>query len=225
MTAVARPKAILAFSSGKDSAFALEVTRRAGELEIVGLVTTVASAYGRVSIHGVREALLDRQIAAIGLPCAKVSLPSPCPNVVYERAFGAALVAARTAGVTHVVFGDLFLRDVRAYREAQLAAAGLAGVFPLWGRDTRALAEEMIASGLEASLTCVDPARLDRRFAGRGFDRTLLAELPASVDPCGENGEFHTFASAGPMFRAPIAVVPGEVVERDGFVFADLLPP
>jgi uncharacterized protein (TIGR00290 family) len=220
----AKPKAIVSFSSGKDSAFALEVVRGAGTLEIVGLLTTVTAAYRRVSIHGVREVLLDRQVDALGLPCAKVSLPSPCPNEVYERSLGHALGAARRSGVTHVVFGDLFLQEIRAYREAQLAAAGMEAVFPLWGRDTRALADEMLASGLRATITCVDPKRLDRSFAGRTVDRALLDELPAQVDPCGENGEFHTFVSDGPMFRWPIGVRAGEVVDRDGFVFADLLP-
>ena len=150
-------------------------------------------------------------------------LPWPCSNEVYEREMAAALQAAKTEGVTHVVFGDLFLQDIRAYREAKLAGAGISPLFPLWQRDTRALAREMIDGGLRAILTCVDPRRLDRTFAGRDFDRDLLAALPSGVDPCAENGEFHTFAWAGPMFEEPIAVVRGEVVERDGFVFADLV--
>ncbi|HET9622855.1 MAG TPA: hypothetical protein VFP84_15885 [Kofleriaceae bacterium] len=217
-------KAWLSWSSGKDSAFALHEVRRAGELDVVGLVTTLTTAYGRVAMHGVRDALLDRQAAAIGLPCHKVGLPAPCSNAEYEQRLGAALGAARADGVTHIVFGDLFLADIRAYRERQLAALDLTPVFPLWGRDTRALAHAMVDAGLRAHLTCVDPRRLDRAFAGRVFDAALLADLPAGVDPCGEHGEFHTFVTAGPMFAAPIEVEPGEVVERDGFVFADLVP-
>jgi uncharacterized protein (TIGR00290 family) len=221
---VPRPRALLSWSTGKDSAYTLAVARAAGEVDIVGLLTTVTADYDRVSMHGVRRALLDRQAEAAGLPCTIVDIPAPCPNQVYERAMGAALAAAQARGVTHVVFGDLFLADLRAYREQRLAEVGMTGLFPLWQRDTAALAREMVAAGLRAHLTCVDPRRLPGRLAGRVFDGGLLDELPAGVDPCGENGEFHTFASAGPMFRAPIAVAAGEVVERDGFVFADLVP-
>ncbi|WP_242352265.1 MULTISPECIES: adenine nucleotide alpha hydrolase [unclassified Anaeromyxobacter] len=219
-----RPKAIVSWSSGKDSAWALHLVRARGDLEIVGLLTTVTAEFSRVAMHAVRETLLDAQSQALGLPCRKVKLPWPCSNEVYEREMTEALSAARAAGVTHVVFGDLFLRDIRAYREARLAGTGLSPVFPLWDRDTRALAGEMIDAGLRATLTCVDPRVLDARFAGRAFDGALLAELPSTVDPCGENGEFHTFAWAGPMFETPIPVAAGEVVERDGFTFADLLP-
>ncbi|HEX4455396.1 MAG TPA: hypothetical protein VH143_31265 [Kofleriaceae bacterium] len=221
---MSKPRAVVSWSSGKDSAFALHVARLAGELELVGLVTTVTTAFGRVAMHGVRDALLALQVDAIGLPCRTVAIPSPCPNEVYERELFGALAAARDAGVTHVVFGDLFLADIRAYREALLGKLGMTCAFPLWHRDTSELAREMIAAGLRANLTCVDPRQLDASFAGRSFDAALLAALPATVDPCGERGEFHTFVSAGPMFLAPIRVVPGEVVERDGFVFADLLP-
>jgi uncharacterized protein (TIGR00290 family) len=175
-------------------------------------------------MHAVREALLDAQATALGLPCRKVMLPWPCSNDVYEREMAEALRAARAEGVTHVVFGDLFLQDIRAYREAKLAGTGISPLFPLWQRDTHALAREMIDGGLRATLTCVDPTKLDRGFAGRSFDRALLGDLPRAVDPCGENGEFHTFAWAGPMFDTPIPAVAGTVVERDGFVFADLLP-
>jgi uncharacterized protein (TIGR00290 family) len=221
---VARPKALVSWSSGKDSAWALHEVRREGALEVVGLLTTVTSEFARVSMHAVREELLDRQAAAAGLPCAKVRLPWPCSNETYELELARALAAARRAGVTRVVFGDLFLEDVRAYRVARLAGTGIEPVFPLWGRDTAALAREMLAGGLRATLTCVDPRRLDRAFAGRAYDAALLAALPAGVDPCGENGEFHTFVTAGPMLATPIAVAPGEVVEREGFVFADLVP-
>jgi uncharacterized protein (TIGR00290 family) len=214
----------MSWSSGKDSAFALHEVRRAGDLEIVALLTTITSAFGRVAMHGVREELLDRQAEALGLPCIKVPIPSPCPNDVYEREMARALGEARGLGVDRVVFGDLFLEDLRRYREARLAEIGMACVFPLWMRDTRALAGDMIASGLRATLTCIDPRKLPRSFVGRTFDAALLEALPTEVDPCGENGEFHTFAFAGPMFARPIEIALGEVVERDGFVFADLLP-
>jgi uncharacterized protein (TIGR00290 family) len=214
-----RPRALVSWSSGKDSAFALWQSK---DVEIVGLLTTVTRAFGRVSMHGVREELLDRQADALGLPLLKVEIPSPCPNEVYEEQMRLAMDQARRMDVTHVVFGDLFLQDIRSYREEKLRQVNMTPIFPLWLRDTKELAREMIASGLRAHLTCVDPRKLDRSFAGRTFDATLLADLPPGVDPCGENGEFHTFVSAGPMFARPIAVMPGEVVERDGFVFADL---
>jgi uncharacterized protein (TIGR00290 family) len=219
-----RPKALLSWSSGKDSAFALHETRLAGTLEVVGLLTTVTTAFGRVAMHGVREELLRRQIAETGLPCCIAGIPSPCTNEVYEQELTRVLLDAKTTGVTHVVFGDLFLEDIRAYRVAMLSKLGLTAVFPLWQRDTRDLARDMIAAGLRATITCVDPRQLDRSFAGRDFDEQLLADLPVSVDPCGERGEFHTFVTAGPMLTHGVAVVRGQVVERDGFVFADLLP-
>ncbi len=221
---MARPQVLLCWSSGKDSAWALHALRSAGEVDVVGLLTTVTETFGRVSMHAVREALLDAQARAVDLPCTKVRIPWPCPNERYEAEMARALSEARATGVTHVAFGDLFLEDVRAYREAKLAGTGIAPLFPLWGRDTRRLAEEMIAGGLRARLTCVDPRRLPRTFAGRAFDAAMLAELPPGVDPCGETGEFHTFAHAGPMFRQAIAVAPGAIVEREGFAFADLVP-
>jgi uncharacterized protein (TIGR00290 family) len=220
----ARPKAWLAWSSGKDSAWSLHTVRRSGEVDVVALLTTVNRTYERVAMHAVRESLLELQAAETGLPLVKVPIPSPCSNETYEQAMAEAMACARAQGVNQIVFGDLFLEDIRAYREKQLATCGLTPLFPLWGRDTHELAEEMIAGGLCAYLTCVDPRKLDRSFAGRTFDAGLLRALPASVDSCGENGEFHTFASAGPMYRTPISVVPGEIVERDGFVFADLMP-
>jgi uncharacterized protein (TIGR00290 family) len=216
------PKALVAWSTGKDAAFALHEVRRAGAVEVVGLLTTVTETFGRVSMHAVREALLARQADAVGLPVQSVRIPWPCPNDRYEAEMAVAVAAARSCGVEAIVFGDLFLEDVRAYRESRLAGTGVRPLFPLWGRDTAALAREMVASGLEAVLTCVDPRRLDPSFAGRRFDAALLAALPPGVDPCGENGEFHSFALAGPMFRERIPVTVGEIVEREGFVFADL---
>ena len=219
-----KPKALVSWSSGKDSAFALHHARLAGELELVGLLTTVTSSYGRVSMHGVREELLERQACAVGLPLRKVSIAPDGSAEDYQRVMRLELMSARDAGVTHVVFGDLFLAELRAYREEQLAQLELHAVFPLLQRDTAELARTMIAGGLEATLTCVDPRRLSGSFAGKRFDAALLEALPAGVDPCGENGEFHTCVTAGPMFAQPIAVRGGEVVERGGFVFADVIP-
>lgn len=175
-------------------------------------------------MHGVREALLDRQLDELGLPCRKVFIPTPCPNEVYERAMEDVLASARREGIGHVIFGDLFLEDIRRYREARLGAVGMQAAFPLWGRDTAELASDMIASGIAATVACVDPRQLAPAFAGRAFDERLLEELPAGVDPCGENGEFHTFVSAAPVFAKPIDIRVGAVVERDGFVYADLVP-
>jgi len=219
-----RPKSWLSWSTGKDSAWALHEVRARGEVEVVALLTTLNSAHQRVAMHAVREALLDAQVEALGLPVIKVPIPPNCVNAVYEEAMANAMARARAEGVFHVVFGDLFLADVRAYREKHLTACGMNGVFPLWGRDTGALAREMVASGVRAAITCVDPKQLSPAFAGRTFDAALLEELPPGVDPCGEKGEFHTFAFAGPMFSGPIRVIPGEIVERDGFFFADVLP-
>jgi uncharacterized protein (TIGR00290 family) len=223
MAGVARPKAWLAWSSGKDSAWALHTIRQQGEFEVVALLTTINRTHQRVAMHAVRESLVEMQAAAAGLPLVKVLIPSPCSNEIYEQAMSEAMARARAEGVWHIAFGDLFLEDIRAYREKHLAACGMTPVFPVWGINTRRLAEEMLTGGLSAFLTCVDPRKLDRIFAGRRFDAHLLRELPPSVDPCGENGEFHTFANAGPMFEREIPVEVGEVVERDGFVFADLL--
>jgi uncharacterized protein (TIGR00290 family) len=220
----ARPKALVAWSSGKDSAWALHEVRRGGGHEVVGALTTVTETFGRVSMHGVRAELLRAQLEAARLPPLIVSIPYPCPNDIYEARMAAALADAKAAGVTHVIFGDLFLADVRAYREQKLAGTGIAPLFPLWRRPTDALAREMIAAGLETYLVTVDLKQLAGTFAGRRFDAALLAELPSGVDPCGERGEFHTCVVAGPMFSRPIAVAVGETVERDGFAFADLLP-
>jgi uncharacterized protein (TIGR00290 family) len=219
-----RPKAWLAWSSGKDSAWALQTIRQSGEFEVVALLTTINSTYQRVAMHAVREELVEMQAAAAGLPLVKVPIPSPCSNQIYEEAMSHAMQRARDEGVRDIVFGDLFLEDIRAYREQHLAACGMTPIFPLWHRDTRPLADEMLAGGLRAFLTCVDPRKLDRKFTGRRFDMDFLHDLPPQIDPCGENGEFHTFACAGPMFAHEIPVSVGDIVERDGFVFADLLP-
>jgi uncharacterized protein (TIGR00290 family) len=219
-----RPKLILSWSSGKDSAFALHTLRLAKTYDIVGLLTTVNQVHDRVAMHAVRRELLRVQARAADLPLIEVDLPYPCSNDEYEARMRAFVQQALELGVSAVAFGDLFLEDVRAYRERQLAGTGLSPVFPLWGKPTPELAREMIASGLQARLTCVDPKQIDPSFAGRPFDQRLLDELPTSADPCGERGEFHTFVWAGPMFNAPVNVVPGEIVTRDGFVFADLLP-
>jgi uncharacterized protein (TIGR00290 family) len=213
----------MAWSSGKDSAFALHLLRQQTDVEVCGLLTTVNETHGRVAMHAVRRELLAAQAAAIGLPLTLVPIPYPCPNEVYEAAMAKALGWARAHAITGVAFGDLFLPDIRAYRERQMAPTGLSCRFPLWGRPTHALAREMIASGFRARLSCVDPKTLDASFAGREFDEALLDDLPAGVDPCGENGEFHTFVWDGPLFSKPIEVRSGEVVTRDGFVFADLL--
>ncbi|MBI3547622.1 MAG: adenine nucleotide alpha hydrolase [Elusimicrobia bacterium] len=219
-----REKAVVSWSSGKDSAYALHRVRTEGRLEVVALLTTVTEAYARVAMHGVRESILDEQARAAGLPLEKVPIPSPCPNAVYEERFEAALSRWKARGATKVVFGDLFLEDIRAYREKQLARVGLEGVFPLWRRDTAELARAMLREGFRATLVCVDPRKLPAAFAGRAFDEALLADLPAGVDPCGENGEFHTCVHGGPVFSRDIPVSPGESVLREGFAFADLLP-
>ncbi len=201
----------------------VHVLRQRGDVELGAVLTTVNETYRRVAMHAVRVELLQAQAEALGLPLWQVPIPSPCPNDVYERAMAEAVRRAVAEGFTHMAFGDLFLEDIRRYREERLAGTGLTPIFPLFGIDTTGLARTMVDGGLRARLTCVDPRAIDRRFAGREFDATLLDELPASVDPCGERGEFHSFAYAGPMFSRPIAVTPGEVVERDGFVFQDLV--
>lgn len=219
-----RPKALLSWSSGKDAAWALHVLHQAGEVEVVGLLTTTNAAFDRVAMHGVRETLLEAQAEAVGLPLWKVPLPWPCPNEAYETLMAEACARAMAEGIEIMAFGDLFLEDVRDYRVQKLEGTGLRAAFPLWGPDTATLAQEMVAAGLKATLVCVDPRALDAAFAGRDFDARLLADLPATVDPCGERGEFHTFVMDGPMFRHPVPIRRGEVVERDGFIYADLVP-
>jgi|ERR1700679_2136039 uncharacterized protein (TIGR00290 family) len=213
---------LLSWSSGKDSAWSLHVLRQRREYEVVGLLTTFNEVADRVAMHAVRRELVERQAAAVELPLWAVPLPWPCSNEEYERLMAEACAKAVGEGVEGVAFGDLFLEDVRAYREKQLKGTGLEPVFPLWGMPTRELAREMIAAGTRAKLTCVDTDKLDRSFVGREFDEALLSDLPEGVDPCGERGEFHSFVYAGPMLNAALPVTVGEIVVRNQFVFADL---
>lgn len=215
-------RVLLAWSSGKDSAWTLQKLRGMAEVEIAGLFTTMNVDNGRVAVHAVRPELIEAQARAAGLPLHKIALPYPCPNAVYEAAL-ARFFATEAPRVTHVAFGDLFLEDIRRYRERQFAALGLELIFPLWDLPTRELADEMVAHGLRAWITCVDTRRAPREWAGRRFDPEFVANVPEGIDPCGERGEFHTFAFEGPMFAAPISTRCGEVWERDGFAYADVL--
>lgn len=215
-------KALIAWSSGKDSAYALHVARQNPDIEIVGALTTVTETFDRVSMHGVRRDILMAQLEAAGLPATVVSIPYPCTNEIYEARMAEALDDARRQGITHIVFGDLFLEDVRAYREEKLAGTGITPLFPLWGLPTDVLARDMIASGVETYLATVDLKKLPASFCGRKFDATLLADFPPGIDPCGERGEFHTCVTAGPMLSRQLAIEVGETVERDGFAYTDL---
>jgi len=217
-------RTLLSWSSGKDSAWALHLLRKMHEYEVVGLLTTFNESADRVAMHGVRRSLVRAQAEAANLPLWEVELPWPCSNQQYERAMKSACERALQNGVQCVAFGDLFLSDIRAYREKQLSGTGLEPLFPVWAIPTATLARQMIASGIRAKLTCVDSAQIDPQFAGREFDARLLSDLPSSADPCGENGEFHSFVYAGPMFSEPIYIESGEVVQRDQFFYADLLP-
>jgi uncharacterized protein (TIGR00290 family) len=218
-----RERIVLSWSGGKDSALALFELRRAGRYEVVGLLTTVTREYDRISMHGVRRALLEAQARAAGVPLTVVEISAGAPNGEYEARMGEALERFREAGVRTVAFGDLFLEEIRRYREERLAPVGMRALFPLWGRDTAELAREFVERGFRAVLTCVDSRQLDGAFAGREFDARLLADLPRSVDPCGENGEFHTFVHAGPILSHPVPARTGEVVCRDGrFHFCEL---
>ncbi len=216
-------KTLLAWSSGKDSAWTLHVLRQQG-VAVSALLTTINQAADRVAMHGVRSSLLDAQSESAGLPVWKIPLPWPCTNEDYESQMSAACRRAVAEGFDTMAFGDLFLTDIRQYRERQLAGSGLTPLFPLWEIPTGRLARDMIAGGLRARLSCVDTKALDGSFAGREFDLELLADLPTGADPCGENGEFHTFAYGGPMFRAPIEIEVGEVHDTGAFVYRDLIP-
>jgi uncharacterized protein (TIGR00290 family) len=219
-----RLKTLLSWSSGKDSAWTLFMLRNDTRYEVVGLLTTINCAADRVAMHAVRTELLRAQAAVAGLPLWELPIPSPCSDDQYESAMRSVIQRAEEQAIDCFAFGDLFLQDIRAYRERQLASTRLQPLFPLWGRDTRTLAQEMISGGLRARITCVDPRAVPAGLAGREFDLQLLRDLPVTADPCGERGEFHTFAYAGPMFSAPVAICSGDVVEREGFVFADLMP-
>lgn len=217
-----KKKILLSWSSGKDSAWSLHILRQQGIYEIAGLITTINSAFDRVAMHSSRRSLVEKQAEATGLPLIPVPLPWPCSNADYECAMKAVCDKAIADGVEAIAFGDLFLEDIRAYRERQLKDTGLTPLFPLWLLPTDALAHDMIGGGLRAKLVCIDPKKLGPEFAGRDFDQQLLRDLPAGVDPCGENGEFHSFVYAGPMFSREIPVTVGERVQRDGFWYADL---
>jgi diphthamide synthase (EF-2-diphthine--ammonia ligase) len=217
-----RSRALIAWSGGKDCAFALAEWRRTSGIDVAGALVTINDTSGRVSMHDIREEIVRAQLAAAALSGHFVRLPSPCPAEVYDAAMSGALAEARAAGITHMIFGDLFLDSVRAYREERLAATGITPLFPLWGRPTGTLAREMIAAGLKTHLATVDLARLPARCAGRAFDEVLLAELPDDVDPCGENGEFHTCVSDGPMFFHPLKIAAGGITARDGYAYCDL---
>jgi uncharacterized protein (TIGR00290 family) len=217
-------RVMLSWSSGKDSAWTLHVLREDPDVEVVGLLTTVNTTHDRVAMHSTRRAILEAQAHSAGLPLHVIPLPWPCSNEVYERAMRSAVETAVRNGVTDIAFGDLFLEDIRAYRTRQLEGTGLAPLFPLWHEHTAPLARRMIDAGVEAYLTCVDPRKLSPSFAGRRFDHALLDALPDGIDYCAENGEFHTCVLAGPMFRQSLSAIVGEVVQRDGFYFADLVP-
>ncbi len=216
-------KIMLSWSSGKDSAWSLYALQQDPDYELVGLVTTVNQKYQRVAMHGVREKILQQQADAAGLPLHCLNIPSPCTNKEYEAVMQKFISIMQKNSIQYIAFGDLYLEDIRQYREKQLKGTGITPVFPLWLKPTRALAEEMIQGGLEATITCIDPKKLSPRFAGRRFDLNFINDLPDEVDPCGENGEFHSCVHNGPMFKHAITVNTGEVVERDNFVFADLI--
>jgi uncharacterized protein (TIGR00290 family) len=219
-----KPKILISWSSGKDSAWTLHVLRQRDEYEIAGLITTINSAFDRVAMHSTRRVLAEQQAAAADLPLRAVSLPWPCSNQDYECIMSGVCSQAVAQGVTAIAFGDLFLADIRGYRERQLKDTGIQPLFPLWRIPTYHLAREMIGAGLRAKLVCVDPAKLPSEFAGRDFNEQLLADLPPGTDPCGENGEFHSFVYAGPMFKREIPIVTGERMQRDGFWFCEVLP-
>ncbi|MHC4675332.1 MAG: Dph6-related ATP pyrophosphatase [Planctomycetota bacterium] len=222
MTDINKTRILLAWSSGKDAAWTLHVLRQQNDVEVVGLLTTVNDDRNRVSMHGVSEQLLDRQAAAMSLPIIKIYIPYPCSNDQYQKVMGQFIQRAQTDNIKAVAFGDLFLEDIRKYREEKMAGTGIRALFPLWGVDTTQLAREMVSAGLRAHITCVDTKQLDPSFAGRTYDPQLLDDLPSNVDPCGEHGEFHTFVYQAPVFEKPLHITPGKVVRSDEFVFADI---
>lgn len=220
---VSAKKAAISWSSGKDSCYALYLLEKTGLYDFIYLVTTVTASYGRVSMHGVREELLEKQSESLGIPLLKVEIPPNCTNETYERKMSEAMERLRSEGVEYMAFGDIFLQDIKEYRENRLKGTGIQPLFPLWGKETGKLAEEIIEAGIHARITCIDPSKVSDDIAGLDFDYQLLAKLPESVDPCGENGEFHSFVHAAPMFENQLKIRNGETVERDGFVFTDIL--
>ncbi len=224
MVSTKRSRVLLSWSSGKDSAWALHTLRRQDDVEVVGLLTTLNQEFDRVAMHAVRRSLLEAQARVAGLPLTCVDLPWPCSNEAYESIMGGVVARADEEGIAFMAFGDLFLEDIRSYREERLAGTRIKPLFPLWLKPTAKLARQMIDSGLVAHVTCLDPKVMPKELAGRRYDHEFLHDLPKGIDPCGENGEFHTFVSAGPMFNDSLDVVVGDIEERDGFVFADLLP-
>ncbi len=218
-----KPRVIISWSSGKDSCYSLMEILRQDIFQIAGLLTTVTRAFDRVSMHGVRETLLERQANELHLPIIKVEIPSPCSNQQYEEIMGRTMEQVKSMDIKHIVFGDIFLEDIRKYREEKLAPTGITPIFPLWGKKPSELARDIIKSGVKARIVCLDPRKLDRKFAGRIYDNELLSEFPESVDPCGENGEFHTFVFGSSAFsHKEIPTKTGLTVERDGFVFTDI---
>jgi uncharacterized protein (TIGR00290 family) len=216
-------RTLLSWSTGKDSAYTLHVLREAKEIGVEGLFTTVNRTHGRVAMHAVSEAFLDLQARAVGLPLKKLEIPYPCSNEDYEGVMGEFVREAKSQGIEFMAFGDVFLEDVRKYREEKLKSTGISPLFPLWGSDTHRMARALLDAGFRMIITCVDPRYVPKDFAGRPFDESLLKDLPSDADPCGENGEFHTFVYDGPIFQKPLHVEAGEIVERDGFVFADVI--
>lgn len=219
-----KKRVLLSWSSGKDCAWALHCLRQRNDIELLGLFTTINEAFDRVAMHAVRVELVRQQAERLNLPVQFLSIPWPCTNADYEKVMAGFVASVKEQGVTHMAFGDLFLEDIRQYREERLKGTGIEPLFPLWDKSTDELSREMIDQGLKAIITCVDPKQLDTDFAGQYYDQALLSRLPEGVDPCGENGEFHSFVFDGPMFDSPVGINPGSVVKRDGFVFADVLP-
>ena len=218
-----KKRTLLSWSSGKDSAWSLHVLRQDPDIEVVGLVSTINEEFDRVAMHAVRVELLKRQAKAVGLPLHIIPLPNPCTNEIYESRMNDFIASIKNEGIEYMAFGDLYLEDIRAYRESRLKDTGITPLFPIWGIPTDELANTMVRSGLRAQITCVDPKKIDPSFAGREYNQSLINDLPDNVDPCGENGEFHSFCFAGPMFSQPVDITLGDTVEREGFVFSDLL--
>lgn len=219
-----KKKTLLSWSSGKDSAWALHILRQQTDIEVVGLFSTFNQEFNRIAMHAVKNELVQRQAESLDLPVQLIPIPYPCSNNEYRKTMAEFIEQAKQQGVESIAFGDLYLEDIRSYREEQLAASGVTPLFPLWGRDTKALSKEMISAGLRAKITCIDPKKVPLALAGKEFDSSFLEQLPADVDPCGENGEFHTFVFDGPMFKQAVTIVEGETLSRDGFVFTDLSP-